>query len=149
MRIREYSEADRPHLLQLMQQLIPDYFAAAEFQDYDDYLRNEVEDYFVIESGSEIIGTGGINYCNESKLARLSWDMISPRHQGKGVGQQLTKFRISRIESRTDLDEIQVRTSQLVYPFYEKSGFEVAEIVKDFWAEGFDLYDMRMPLGKG
>ena len=41
-----------------------------------------------------------------------------------------------------EIDAIIVRTSQLVFKFYEKHGFEVIEIVKDYWAKDFDLYYM-------
>jgi len=36
-----------------------------------------------------------------------------------------------------------VRTSQFVYGFYEKHGFELKKVVKNYWAQGFDLYDME------
>jgi ribosomal protein S18 acetylase RimI-like enzyme len=32
----------------------------------------------------------------------------------------------------------------LVYPFYEKHGFELIEIVQDYWSRGFDLYRMEL-----
>ena len=38
---------------------------------------------------------------------------------------------------------ITVRTSQLAFGFYEKRGFELKGIEKDYWAEGFDLYRME------
>ena len=38
---------------------------------------------------------------------------------------------------------ITVRTSQLVYKYYEKFGFQTKEIIKDFWAKGYDLYRME------
>jgi ribosomal protein S18 acetylase RimI-like enzyme len=39
-----------------------------------------------------------------------------------------------------------VRTSQLAYKFYQKVGFELEKTEKDFWAKGFDLYQMKMNL---
>jgi hypothetical protein len=36
-----------------------------------------------------------------------------------------------------------VRTSQVAYQFYQKAGFDLEKIEKDFWAKGFDLYQMK------
>jgi ribosomal protein S18 acetylase RimI-like enzyme len=41
-----------------------------------------------------------------------------------------------------NITTIMVRTSQLAYKFYEKNGFILKEIEKDYWAKGFDLYSM-------
>jgi hypothetical protein len=37
-----------------------------------------------------------------------------------------------------------VRTTQLVYPFYQKLGFEIRKSEPDFWAPGFDLVEMEL-----
>ena len=37
-----------------------------------------------------------------------------------------------------------LRTTQLAFQFYEKMGFELDKTKKDFWAKGFDLYQMKM-----
>jgi [ribosomal protein S18]-alanine N-acetyltransferase len=31
----------------------------------------------------------------------------------------------------------------VTYKFYEKQGFELFEIKKGYWAEGFDMYNMK------
>ena len=101
----------------------------------------------IIESlneNSKIIGAGGINYFTEQKVARISWDMIDPRYQGNGIGKKLTKYRINHLNSNSKIESIIVRTTQLVYKFYEKLGFELEKVEKDFWAKDFDLYQMKM-----
>jgi hypothetical protein len=40
-----------------------------------------------------------------------------------------------------------VRTTQLVYPFYQKAGFTLDKVEQDYWANGFDLYQMMLQLG--
>jgi len=52
--------------------------------------------------------------------------------------------RIEFINTCKEIDTIVVRTSQLAYQFYEKIGFQIQTIDKDFWAPGFDLYFMSM-----
>lgn len=142
--IRAYLSSDKEAVLELIRLNTPQYFAPAEEADLSQYLEEDSKNYFVVEEDGKIIGAGGINFFPEEKLARISWDLIHPDQQGRGLGSQITKYRIEKIKNSGQVKEIQVRTSQLVYSFYEKQGFSVSQVVKDFWAPGFHLYDMRM-----
>jgi ribosomal-protein-alanine N-acetyltransferase len=142
--IRKYSNSDKPKIIELLRKNTPEYFDSSEEKDFENYLDNEVEDYFVYEIDSEIIGAGGINYFTEQKLARISWDMINPNSQGNGIGKKLTQYRINYLNENPKIELIIVRTTQLVYKFYEKMGFKLEKVEKDFWAENFDLYQMQM-----
>ena len=142
--IREYSNKDKPKVIELLRKNTPKYFDISEENDFENYLENEIEDYYVFEENSKIIGAGGINYFTEQKVARISWDMIDPRYQGNGIGKKLTKYRINHLNSNSKIESIIVRTTQLVYKFYEKLGFELEKVEKDFWAKDFDLYQMKM-----
>lgn len=142
--IRPYTNTDKSKVIKLLRLNTPQYFDPFEERDFENYLDNEVEDYFVYEYNSEIIGAGGINYFPEEKLARISWDMIDPKSQGDGIGKELTQYRINHLNANPNVELITVRTTQLVYRFYEKMGFELEKVEKKFWAKGFDLYQMRM-----
>ena len=142
--IRSYMPEDKPQLIALLQLNVPQYFAASEVNDFIGYLDKYLEDYYVIEFDDQIVGAGGINYFPEERQAWISWDILHPDWQGKGLGRQLTHFRIDRIKENHDIDVIIVRTTQLVFPFYAKMGFELEQAEPDFWAPGFDLYQMRM-----
>jgi len=142
--IRDYSIEDKPKLIELLRLNTPEYFDVSEEIDFENYLDNEVEDYFVYLENSKIIGAGGINYFPKENLARISWDMIDPEFQGKGIGKKLTKHRINHLNKNPNIELIVVRTTQLVYKFYEKIGFKLEKVEKDFWAKGFDLYLMQM-----
>ncbi|WP_299756339.1 GNAT family N-acetyltransferase [uncultured Pontibacter sp.] len=144
--IRLYTSDDREKLLALLRLNTPQYFDKAEESDFIDYLHNHLEEYYIVEDQGGIIGSGGINYFPDSGLARISWDIIHPDHQGKGIGKKLTLFRVNRIKENPAIRKIVVRTTQLVYKFYEKAGFTLEKTEKDFWAPGFDLYQMQMPL---
>ena len=142
--IRKYSHKDKSKVIDLLKLNIPKYFDYSEKSEYENYLENEVEDYFVVEEDAKIIGAGGINYFAKERIARISWDIISPNSQGKGVGKELTEYRIKYLNENPAVEYIVVRTSQLVYRFYEKLGFKLEKIEKDFWAKNFDLYQMKL-----
>jgi N-acetylglutamate synthase-like GNAT family acetyltransferase len=142
--IREYSYKDKSKVIELLRKNTPEYFDASEENDFENYLENEVEDYYVFEENSEIIGAGGINYFTEQKLARISWDIINPKSQGNGIGKKLTQYRVNHLNRNPNIESIIVRTTQLVFKFYEKMGFELEKVEKDFWAKDFDLYQMKM-----
>ena len=144
MTIRPYSLTDDESIINLLRLNTPQYFAPEEEQDLKDYFTNHIDLYFVVEDNGNIIGSGGINISKDRKIAALSWDIIYPDYQGKGVGRLLTQFRLDRIREIETIEKISVRTSQLAYKFYEKFGFELKEIVKNFWAKGIDMYKMEM-----
>jgi ribosomal protein S18 acetylase RimI-like enzyme len=154
--IRFYQNEDKEELIKLIQLNIPTFFEEAEENDFAEYLEKYKEDYFVIEDKitNQIIGCGGINYFFDDvieryqrsiNLARISWDIIHPNFQGQGIGKKLLLHRINHIQSK-EIKRIVVRTSQLAYKFYQKVGFELEKTEKDFWAKGFDLYQMKMNL---
>lgn len=144
--IRSYESKDKTAVLHLLHLNTPKYFAPPEEADLVKYLDSDSEHYYVVERNEQVIGAGGINYFAENALARISWDLIHPAYQGLGIGNELTRFRIEKIKENPQIKEIQVRTTQLAYRFYEKLGFKTKGNEKDFWAKGFDLYDMKLIL---
>lgn len=142
--IRSYLSTDKPKLLKLMELNVPIYFDRSEIADFDAYLDQQVEDYFVLEINQVILAGGGLNYSETRNQAILSWGMVHPDHHKQGKGTQLTQYRIKFAKSQSQVQEIIVRTSQFTYEFYQKMGFNLEKTERDFWAKGFDLYHMVM-----
>ena len=141
--IREYQPTDKNAVIDLIRRNTPAYFAPEEETDFSNYLDNERELYFVLLLNKEIVGCGGINFTEDKTCGKISWDIIHPQHQGKSLGALLLKYRIEKLKSIEGIQKITVRTSQLVYKFYEKQGFTLKEIKKDYWAKGFDMYNVE------
>ena len=138
--IREYEPADKEAVMELLRLNTPRYFAPEEAADLDAYLERERELYYVLLHEERIVGCGGINFADGGKI---SWDMVHPQYRGKSLGTRLLRHRIEKLEAMRSVRRITVRTSQLAFGFYEKRGFELKGIEKDYWAEGFDLYRME------
>jgi N-acetylglutamate synthase-like GNAT family acetyltransferase len=144
MQIIQYQPEHRDAVLALLHINTPMYFAPEEEADFIRYLDHEIDDYYVIEMDGQIVGCGGINVKHDGKTGVLSWDIINPDIQGKGLGSRLVKFRIDRLFDTYHVNNVIVRTTQFVYPFYEKMGFTVVATEKDYWAKGYDLYYMQL-----
>ena len=140
--IRPYQPTDKPAVLQLLRLNTPAYFSSEEEADFIFYLDHELQDYFVVTLPGKVIGCGGINYCG--KTGKISWDMLHPDYQNQGIGRQLLQFRIDALKANPEIELITVRTSQLAYRFYQKAGFKLIRIEKNYWADGFDLYEMEL-----
>ena len=144
--IRLFEEQDKVPLVKILKMNIPQYFHPSEEQDYIDYFSEHLEEYYVAVENEQVIGGGGINYLYDEEVARISWDLIHPDFQGRGIGKEILRYRIEQIKKKEGIGKIVVRTSQLAYRFYQKSGFQLEKVEKDFWAKGFDLYEMVIPL---
>ncbi len=140
--IREYIDSDKPEVLNLLLSNMPKYFDSKEAKDFEEYLDFKREKYYIVILDNTIIGAGGINYFPEERTARLSWDIIHLGYQGRGIGRNLAEYRIKQIKINGNIGSIVVRTTQLVYHFYQKLGFVLEKTEKDYWAIGFDLYYM-------
>lgn len=140
--IRAYNSNDKSTVLAILRLNTPNYFSTEEEAGFIHFLDHEIEVYYVTLLNDKIVGAGGINFNQQLKKGILSWGMIHPDYQRMSIGSTLLKHRIEVLKNRQEIDAIIVRTSQLVFKFYEKHGFEVTEIVKDYWAKGFDLYNM-------
>lgn len=141
--IREYCPQDKTSVLNLLRLNTPRYFSPEEENDLIYYLDNEVEYYFVIEFDKTIIGSGGFNFSGDETNGKISWDIFHPEFQGKSFGSMLLLYRIEKLQQFKNIKTITVRTSQLVYKFYEKLGFKLIETVEDYWAKDFHLYKME------
>ncbi|MEY8592937.1 GNAT family N-acetyltransferase [Butyricimonas hominis] len=141
--IREYKSIDKSSVMNLIRLNTPEYFAPEEEDDFSNYLDNERELYYVLLFNEKIVGCGGINFAENKTIGKISWDILHPEYQGKSLGTRLLEYRIEKLESIKSVQKITVRTSQVAYQFYEKQGFELKEIKKDYWAKGFDMYKME------
>lgn len=141
--IREYQPQDKDQIIHLLQLNIPEYFAPEEEADLILYLDEEIERYYVVELNSHIIGCGGINFAENGTVGIISWDIFHPEYQGQSLGTQLIEYRIEQLKAIKAVKKILVRTSQVAHGFYKKQGFDLLEIAKDYWADGFDMYLME------
>lgn len=140
--IREYNISDKEAVIDLFRLNTPRYFAPDEMDCFNKYLDSERELYYVILFRDRIVGSGGINFADNRQTGRISWDIIHPAYQGRSFGSRLLRYRIAKLKSLGSIQKITVRTSQLAYRFYEKHGFRLNTIRKNYWAEGFDMYAM-------
>lgn len=141
--IREYETKDKNEVIKLIKLNTPKYFAVNEEKDLNKYLETERELYYVLLYDQKIVGCGGINFTDNNTTGKISWDILHPDYQGKYLGTKLLQHRLEKLNSIDGICKIIVRTSQITYKFYEKQGFEIFEIKKDYWAEGFDMYNME------
>lgn len=141
--IREYLPTDKEAVMNLIKLNTPNFFAEEEADDLNKYLDKEIELYYVLLVDGKIVGCGGINFAENKTIGKISWDIIHPNFQGKSLGSKLLKYRIEILRAIPSVQKITVRTSQVAYKFYEKQGFTLNEIKKNYWAEGFDMYSMK------
>ena len=144
--IREYKKSDKKTLLNILKLNTPKYFSPTEKNDFINYLEFERELYYVLILNEKIVGCGGVNFAENKTIGKISWDILHPEHQGKSLGTQLLNYRIERLKAFENVKKITVRTSQMAYKFYEKQGFGLDKVKKDYWAKGFDLYKMTYKL---
>ncbi len=142
--LRPYHFYDRKRLLEIFRKNVPDFFAAAEEHTFLHYLEQFATTYFVIENKHRIIGAGGYHFTDDPDTARLSWQFVDPAFHRMGFGRELTAYLLRKVSTHQSIRFVTVWTSQHAYGFYEKFGFRVEKIKKNYWGKDLDLYVMGM-----
>jgi ribosomal protein S18 acetylase RimI-like enzyme len=135
--LRSYHPDDYTQIINLFLLNTPQYFCPPEQQDLEEFLKTELENYFVIEEDGKVLACGGSNI--EDNTGWLSWYIVHPAQHGKGLGKQLAEHNLQLLKNHKDITKIKVRTSQLVYEFYEKLGFVLMNTQDNYWGDGMHL----------
>lgn len=146
MNLRPYTNDDLEAVVAIFRSNIPKYFGPGEEAGLRDFLASaRGEDYFVAELDGEAIGAGGIAP-NEDGTVSLCWGMIRSEFLGKGLGRELTEFRIQKAREKYAGLPLVISTSQHTQGFYEKFGFSLVEHTPDGFGPGIDICKMRLEI---
>lgn len=143
--IRPYSAADKMACMDVFESNIPNFFDATERGMLSSFLDDPQGQYFVVELGGHVIGSGG--FAKEKRgQARFTWGMVHRDHHGDGLGRLLAEHRLREIEQTGQFTETELFTTPKVAPFFEKFGFEIRKTKPDGFAPGMDQVQMIKPL---
>ncbi len=143
--IRPYKPNDKGSLLKIFNLNTPKYFDKNELNDFEAYLEEKAGTYLTIEVDNNIVGGTGY-YINENdKSGRITWIFFHPNYSGLGLGKQSMEYCLELLRKDNRVEKFIVTTSQLAYRFFEKFGYRINRIEKDYWGEGLDLYEMEKP----
>ena len=146
MNLRPYEPRDLDAVVAIFRSNIPKYLGHEEEPGLHEFLQSDhVNDYYVIEVNGEVVGAGGIAFNDlESPTVSLCWGMVRADFLGKGLGKELTRFRIDLAQEKYPGLPLTIGTSQHTRRFYEKLGFRMVEHRPDGFGPGIDDCRMRL-----
>ena len=144
--IRPYKSADKESLLKIFNLNIPINFDKNEINNFEEYIEQRADTYLTIEVDNNIVGGTGY-YINENdKSGRITWIFFHPNYSGQGLGKQSVEHCLKILSKDNRVEKFIVTTSQLAYKFFEKFGYSICRVEKDYWGAGLDLYEMEKPI---
>jgi predicted GNAT family N-acyltransferase len=144
MNLRPYEPADLDAVIEVFRSNIPKYFGPGEEPGLREFLSDpRSSDYFVCEVEGSVIGAGGIAL-NDDETVSLCWGMIRSDLLGRGLGKQLTEFRINAARNKHPALPLVISTSQHTQGFYERFGFRLTHHEPDGFGPGIDICKMRL-----
>lgn len=155
MTIRSYKPTDYAGCIEAFHSNEPEFFAAHELEEFRTLLEDLAADiekgdsasstyYFVVETAGRVAACAGFHLPPDGGPAMLVWGMVARRFHRQGIGKLLLTFRLDRIQELRPGSPIILDTTQWSYPFFEKLGFRITHITRDFYAPGLDRYDMLL-----
>ena len=145
MHLRLYKPDDLTAVIGIFRSNIPKYFGADEETGLQEFLTDRAEKYYVLQTAGDVVASGGIALNDlESPTVSLCWGMVRADFLGKGLGKELTRFRIGIAREKYPGLPLTLGTSQHTRGFYERFGFRLIERRPDGFGPGIDDCRMRL-----
>jgi ribosomal-protein-alanine N-acetyltransferase len=140
--LRRFSLSDLNQVLEIEKSSFPkrQIYSKSLFKNY---YKEHPKGFIVAESEGEIIGyTIGKAKNEGGEIISLA---IKPTWRQKGIGTKLTNFLINHFKEGAIREvSLNVRTKNKTgIAFYQKLGFKILEIVKNYYRNGDDAYLMK------
>lgn len=144
--IREMKLTDLRRVLEIEQACFDAPWTLSEYE-YE-LIENPFSTLFVYEENDEIIGMYDIWVTFE--IAQIANIAVDPNYQGKGYGQKLMDTLIQYCEEKEcENITLEVRVSnEAAIALYQKNGFVISHIRKQYYEDGEDAYLMMKELGE-
>lgn len=143
--IRPFQHSDKENLVEIFKLNTPRFFDPKEVNDFIKYLEKHSDTYLTLEHENQIAGGAGYYVKESDQSGRITWIFFHPAFSGLGLGRQAVEHCLTVLKQSPHVEKFIVTTSQLAYKFFEKFGYQITRIEKDFWGPGLDLYEMEMP----
>jgi hypothetical protein len=152
MKLYAYTPAGEKDCLAIFDSNTPLYFATQEretFQRFLNRLAYPYVYYVVRDSNEKTVACGGIKFEPAKHSAWLRWDMVARGFHKQGIGTLLAISRMWLIGQISEIETVNLCTSQHTYQFYEKLGFVIQKIIPEGIAPGMDEYFMELKFDEG
>jgi ribosomal protein S18 acetylase RimI-like enzyme len=149
--LRPYTPDDKEACLSLLDSNTPRFFAPHERDEFDPFLNNPGDRYWVVEDGAgTVIGCSGYWIVPETPVALITWTMVARSWHGRGVGRWLLLTCLHHLCRMPAVQTVTLDTSQHITGFYERvGGFRVHEITEDGYEPGLHKIEMRREITLG
>jgi predicted GNAT family N-acyltransferase len=142
-RLRPYRPDDAPVSMALFQSNVPGFFAASEAPEFAAFLAEPNAHFFVAEREGRVVGCGGAYVRGRS--GRLCWGMVEQGLHRSGVGAALLHRRLALLFEDSEVDQVELSTSQHSAGFFKRFGFSSVQTEPDGFAPGIDEVKMCLP----
>jgi ribosomal-protein-alanine N-acetyltransferase len=122
---RRFQISDLPQCLEIYKLNEPGRFPEGVLDAYEKCLREQSSYVLVAERNGQIIATGGIAYARKPYSAMLSYGLVKPEEQGKGIGTALLLARLALLKQSDSAYCVLIGALAKSLGFYERFGFRM------------------------
>jgi N-acetylglutamate synthase-like GNAT family acetyltransferase len=137
---RRFQISDLPECLEIYKLNEPGRFPEGVLDQYERRLREQSSYFLVAERNGHIIAAGGIAYSQKPHWVMLSFGLVRPDEQGKGVGTALLLARLALLKNNEPVYRVLICAVAKSLGFYERFGFRRIGTWKD-------LHGVEHPIG--